>query len=379
MEGSRREIITIEKFLKRSWPILALGALLLIGASALLFTFAVSGKARKSDAAVTAASQIAAPTSTSGLVPRALDGMLVGVEDSQLQPYALIVENHTDARPLAGPSAASLVFEIPVEGGITRNLLVFDATTTAEAIGPVRSARPYFVDFADGLNAVFGHVGGSPESLDKISKMPALRDLNEYFNGRYYWRSVKREAPHNVYTRTDLLHEAATDKKWATGHFRSWTFKDDDPPDSATGSVRGDLAGPKVMYGGSYNANWVYDKKTDAYRRFESGRQQSDQDGTAVTAKNVVVMKTDGSVLDAVGRLKIRTTGKGQAALYRDGKKFELTWQRAAGEHIRFESVDGLEAMFNRGTTWIEVVIDPAIYGAINGTPVTASSTTSTK
>ena len=357
---------------------LAFGAVLLLAACVALFSFAVSGKGRKEQASTPAPTVEASATSTGDLIPRALDGILVPPTEAQLQPYAVMVENHTDARPLTGPANANLVFEIPVEGGITRYMLVFDATTTVDGVGPVRSARPYFVDFADGLNAVYSHVGGSPEALEKISGMKSFRDLNEFWNGKYFWRSTKRVAPHNVYTRSDQFHDAAVAKKWSEGHFRSWRYKEDDGLDSTTTS-RGDIDGPKLMYGGSYTASWKFDKEYNQYIRSEAGEAQKDQDGTPVNAKNVAVILTESSVLDDVGRLKIRTTGRGKAVLYRDGKKFTLTWHRNAGEHIQFESIDGSEAVFNRGTTWIEVVTDPAAYAVASEGPVVSKNTGSAK
>lgn len=364
-QNSRRVTISLETFIKRSWPVLAFGAVLLIGAIAGLTWFAVSGKGRKQPVvqASTATSTVAeVATSTSDLVSRALDGVLVLPAESRLQAYAVMVENHADARPLSGPAAANLAFEIPVEGGITRYLLIFDATTTVDAIGPVRSARAYYVDLADGLNAVYAHVGGSPESLDMIKGMSGFRDLNEFFNGKYFWRSTKRVAPHSTFTRTDLLHEAAAAKKFKDGHFVGWHYKEDDALESTTSSVRGDKDGPKVSYGGSYNTRWTYDRTNNAYERHEGGTLQKDADGTVVKAKNVVVMKTDGDVIDNYGRLKIRTTGRGEAVLYRDGKDSKIVWRRTAGENFRFEGLDGTDVMFNRGTTWIQVTLNSGTF-----------------
>ncbi|MFH1620850.1 MAG: DUF3048 domain-containing protein [Patescibacteria group bacterium] len=369
MEGSREIKISFEKFIKRSWPILVFGGVLLVVTSVLLFIFAVSGKGRKQVSNTeNTVTDTPATTDEAILIPRNLDGVLVAPEEARLQPYAVMVENHVDARPLSGPALANLVFEIPVEGGITRYLLVFDATTTVQTIGPVRSARPYFVDFADGLNAVYTHVGGSPEALEMISGLSSFRDLNEFFNGRFFWRSAKRTAPHNVFTSTDLLHEAALGKKWTDGHFRPWSYKDDDPFDSTTSTNRGSENGPKLTYGGSYSVSWTYDRETNSYKRTEGEKKQLDQDGSQVTAKNIVVLQTDGSVIDSEGRLKIRTTGRGKATLYRDGRSFEVSWFRASGEHIKIESIDGKEADFNRGTTWVEVMLNTT----------SATSTTST-
>ncbi|MDQ7815149.1 MAG: DUF3048 domain-containing protein [Patescibacteria group bacterium] len=376
-ENSRKIKIPIEVFIKRSWPILALGAVLLVFAIGALVWFAVSGKGRRNMQAnaTSTADTIEVTTTTGDLIPRSLDGVLVTPDESRLQPFAVMVENQIDARPMLGPAKANIVFEMPVEGGITRYLLLFDATSTVDAIGPVRSARPYYVDIADGFNAVYAHVGGSPDALTKIGTISGFRNLDEFSSGKYFWRSTKRSAPHNTYTRMDLLQSAAAAKKWPTGHFTAWHYKDDSQMESTTGTVRGDKDGPSLKYGGSYNVEWKFDKQKNIYVRYEGGSIQKDQDGEVVTAHNVIVLETDGSVLDNVGRLQIRTTGKGSAVLYRDGRSDKLVWRRTSGENFRWETVDGADALLNRGTTWVEVTMNPRVYTMES--PTTGTTTTS--
>ncbi len=357
-ETSHRVKIPIETFIKRSWPVLLFGAVLLLLVTAGLIWYAVSGVGRKEPKALTPVvtpEDIQVTTTTSAMVSRALDGILVPPDQAQLQAYAVMVENETAARPLTGPAKANLAFEFPVEGGITRYMLVFDATTTVDAIGPVRSARPYFVDLANAFSAVYAHVGGSPEALDKINGMSSLRDLNEFTNGKYFWRTAKLDAPHNVLTRTDLLHEAAVAKKFKQGHFNGWHYKGDDALTSATSTVRGNEDGPTLPYGGAYDVSWTYVRADNVYERHQAGDLQKDADGSVVRAKNVVVLETDGQVTDSEGRLHIRTTGRGKATLYRDGTAHELVWTRSAGSNFYFETLDGTDALFDRGTTWVEV------------------------
>ncbi len=378
MEEHREVRISIETLIKRSWPLLAFGAVLLIAVIVGLLWFAISGQGRKFTSTAlpveTSSTVVISATSTDILVPRALDGIFVQPVNAELQPYAVMVENYIGARPLSGPAHANLAFEIPVEGGISRYLLVFDATTTIDAIGPVRSARPYFVDYADGLNAVYAHVGGSPQSLNEISNLAGFRDLNEFFNGKYFWRSANHTAPHNVFTRTDLLHEADASKRFRVGHFRSWHYKADEPLKSPTSSVRGTENGPALNYGHSYSYSvaWTYKRSKNVYLRSEAGRLQKDRDGVQVQAKNIIVLHTNGSVIDSEGRLKIRTTGRGKATLYRDGRKFDVIWTRALGVHVQFEGLDGTDVYFDRGTTWIEVMLD----GSVSGNPSGAATST---
>lgn len=365
--GSRRETIPFDLFVKRSWPLFVIAAIFLLFTSALLFRFAFLGKGGVARSAPAPSVTHAASTSTNEIrVPRALDGVLVAPEESHVLPYAVMIDNHADARPSSGLAEANLVYEIPVEGGLTRYMAIYDERSTAEQIGPVRSARPYFLDFADAIGAVYAHVGGSPEALARLSTRLRSRNIDEFFNGSSFWHSQKGFPPHNTYTRTDLLHARAAAHGWKANQWHAWRFKDDDPKESASGTSRGTASGPSIAYGGTANVAWEYDSRTNAYLRTLAQQPHIERHGARVTARNVVVILTDADILDAEGRLKLRTTGRGKAFLYRDGKRARLTWRRVGGEHIQFESVDGSEALFNRGTTWIEVVTNARIFEKID-------------
>jgi hypothetical protein len=364
------------KKLQRSWPAIAAGAVLVIGVCGFSWWYAVSGKGRQANPQPTPSevTEATSTTPTATTTARHLDGSPVLPGEEGLQAFAVMIDNHPDARPQSGLAEANLVYEIPVEGGMTRFMAVFDATTTAEQIGPVRSARKYFVEFADGLDAVYAHVGGSPEALQLTHALPGFRELDEFANSATFWRSKKRAAPHNVYTRIDLLREAAARKKWSTGSFVGWAYVDAAPTSTVTGQ---DV--PDITYEAVPSITWKYVPATNSYERYASGAQKKDIDGAPVVAKNVVVLFTESSILDSYGRLKVRTTGKGQAMLYRDGKAIQMTWHRSAGEHLRFETMDSKEALFNPGTTWIQVLAGSEAPSAfLPSTSTTVPTATST-
>ena len=384
-EGSRRERIPLDVFLKRSWPLIALGAVLILLVSGILAWYAVSGVGRTAphvSSPVEGSTTSTSATSTLTLVPRSLDGVLVEPTLAHLLPFAVMIDNHPDARPQSGLAEASLVFEAPVEGGLTRYMAVFDSSSTVDQIGPVRSARPYFVDWANGLGAVYAHVGGSPDALDYIKSMPSFHNLDQFFNGNTFWRSAKRAPPHNTYTRTELLLSLAQAKNWKPSQWHAWDYKDDDTlsaatttlgASSSTGSatkkviLRGTSAGPIIPFNDNTHVGWQYDRANDTYIRLINGVQYTDLDGTQVRAHNVVVILTDTQILDSEGRLKVRTTGRGSALLYRDGDVFPMTWFRTTGGQISFEGVDGTDVQFNRGTTWIEVVASSILFQGLKG------------
>lgn len=342
---------------------IAVGAVLFLLASMTLLYFILNDSFRRTPDAHLPDQQVVA-TSTEAFLPRRLDGVMVPAGQEAKRPLAVMVENHTDARPWSGLDQASVVFEAPVEGGITRFMALFDSTSTVNEIGPVRSARPYYVDWAAGYKAAYAHVGGSPAAIDLIKTFATstLFDVNEFYNGSTFWRDGRRVAPHNAYTSIELLN-ANVEKKNATSTMapKSWSFQDE-----ATTTDRGDNGSViSIPYGGSYNVSWKYDKEQNRYIRQNRGSPMTTRDGKWIEAKNVIMILTDSKVLDEVGRLEVRTVGSGDATMYRDGKQYLIRWKRSPGEPMKFEGRDGADVLLNRGMTWVEVTTDSRIYAGL--------------
>lgn len=344
-------------WVRRSWKPLAAGAVVVCVIIGLALWYAVSGVGRASSVQHPDTGQVEAtstlPEMQADMERRSLDGEMVVMGLGHLPSYGVMIDNHPDARPQSGLAQASLVYEIPVEGGLTRFMAVFDASSTVDQIGPVRSARLYFEELADGLEAVYAHVGGSPEALDQAKTWKGFRDLNEFYNGGYFWRSKSRAAPHNVYTKVDLLRDAFVKKAWENGSFVPWKYV----PDAFATTTQKGMSLPSISYPAELPIRWTFDPSTGSYERTDGKTLKKDLDGTVIEAKNVVILETEGSVIDDYGRLKIRTTGKGQATVYRDGKEFHGVWKRVQGEHLRFETIDGADLLFRPGPTWIQVVL----------------------
>ncbi|MFH0779925.1 MAG: DUF3048 domain-containing protein [Parcubacteria group bacterium] len=267
--------------------------------------------------------------------------------------YAAMIDNMNVARPAYGLSRASLVYEAIAEAPITRFIAFFSGDEKIDRIGPVRSTRPYYVDWVKEINGVYSHVGGSPDALMTLLNYDF--DLNEFTSNEYFWRSDNHLAPHNVFTSSDLVLKAIEEKNWQLpADFGSWIFKPDaamaDRPEAQTVSV--DFANPV------YNVKWEYGKETNDYLRSEGGVAQKDADnGAEIRAKNVAVMYVSSRVIDAVGRRSTKTIGGGEAVVFQDGKATTGTWKRdGLNSRTRFFDDAGKEISFNAGTTWIEAV-----------------------
>lgn len=289
------------------------------------------------------------------LVKAPFSGLEITDEQSNKRPLAVVIENSPDARPQSGLMEADIVFETLAEGGITRFLAIFQSQEANE-IGPVRSARPYFVDWVLGYDALFAHVGGSQEALNQIISK-RVYDINQFYFGSYFWRSSERYAPHNVYTTTEKLRKAAASKSYPLEktNISALSFKEDLPLEE-----RLDVQRFKVEFNYNYGPIYTYSKECNCYlRSFEGGKHIDATSGKQLSAKNVIVLFSD------MGSMKVRsstyttidTVGSGKAFYYLDGKKTEGTWARTSLESpLKFYGSDKQEIQLNIGTTWIDVV-----------------------
>lgn len=285
-----------------------------------------------------------------------LTGLLIDPSRTSYRPLAVVIENHPDARPQSGYDKADLVYETIAEGGITRTLAIYQSQDTNE-IGPVRSARDYFIDWLSEYNAAFIHVGGNSDALAKIATNH-VPDINQFYYGNYFWRSTARYAPHNVYTTTAKLYSAlekAAISKTTT--FSPLTFKKDlaekDRPISQNITIN--FSSAQFVVGYSYNP------KTNSYLRSLAGLPHKDKvTGEQLSVKNIVVQyesMSPGKSHTGEQKTNIITTGKGKMVLFQDGKAITGFWEKTGG-NSKTKLIDSLgnEIKFNPGQTWFEIV-----------------------
>lgn len=285
-------------------------------------------------------------------VRRLIDGIYVNRGEENIFPVGIIIENQVDARPQSGLSEANLVYEAEAEGWITRFLAFYAGKADIEKIGPVRSARPYFVDWVNEFSALFAHCGGSPEALVKIKK-DKIYDLNEFYNEKYFWRDNAREPPHNIYTSSEKLRKYLETKGLTEGKYFSWQFKDDSEaaarPDNSEITINFKLS--------DYIVKWKYSKESNDYARYMAGEAHKDAEGHEVKAKNIIVEFVSAEIIDDDLRLKMEHIGEGKAIVCMDGRCEEGKWQKKTpASRTQFYNVGGEEFKFNAGATWIEAV-----------------------
>jgi hypothetical protein len=300
------------------------------------------------------------------------------------RPIGIMVENHEDARPQSGISSADVVYEAVAEGGITRFLTVFYCQS-AEEVGPIRSARTYFLDFISeyGTNPLYTHVGGAntPGPADALSQIETYgwagyNDLNQFSIGfPTFWRDYDRlghtaATEHTMYSTTEkLLQFAATNRKlkvenekgvpWTTG-FAPYTFRDEAPAAQRPASQAIHLE--FWTSDAAYAVDWTYDPAANIYKRNVGGVAHIDRNtGKQLTTKSIVVLTMiethadDGYADDA--HLLYKTKGTGKASIFMDGKRTVGTWEKdlRTSRTLLFDGA-GLPIKLNRGTIWFEIL-----------------------
>lgn len=282
---------------------------------------------------------------------RPLDGREVAVEDSDLRPVVVMMENHYESRPISGLENASVIYESIVEADITRFLAIFDPKVRAQKIGPVRSARPFFVEIAREWNPIYFHAGGSPDGLSLIKAL-GIDNVNEISaDGIYFWRDSSRYAPHNLYTSINQINRAIEAKGYATStDFLSWKFKKGEK------SIGDEAREVEFNFSETslYQVKYIYDEDDNNYTRYQNNSVHKTATGIILKADNIIRQFVDSEIVDSYGRLDVDVSSGGKAIIYQDGIAVEGTWKKQGGRTRYFDS-EGEEIRFNIGTTWIEL------------------------
>ncbi len=337
---------------------LILLTLLVLGVAALAGYVLFGGSQGGSSVANT---NLPAQTSIPTELRRVLDGVFTKAVDANNLPAGVMVENLASARPQAGLDAANVVYEAPVEGGITRFLALYAGGTEAAKIGPVRSARSYFLDWAKEYGLLYVHAGGSPDALRKI-ETEDIRDLDQSRHNNFFWRDeerLKKKVPreHTLYTSQRLLTFAQRDLDLpATGSYRGWQFADA----PALGDRPATVSPISIAFSTfHYKVEYTYDRATNTYARAQGEQPHVMEDGTPIRAANIVVQFVSASLVpgDAKGRLQLDTIGSGKALIFRNGERVVATWKKPSREERTiFTDENGTEVTFTAGNVWIEIV-----------------------
>lgn len=268
----------------------------------------------------------------------------------------IMIENSLDARPQSGLQDAGVVFEAIAEGGITRFLALFQ-DAKPQYIGPVRSLRPYYIDFAAPFQASIVHIGGSPEALREV-RNGNYRDLDQFFNANYFSRVSTRAAPHNVYTSFKQLDALNKAKGYKSSKFTIWPRKADSQLAIPTAtSISFAISGP------DFHVNYGYKPSSNSYVRSEGGARHlnlvsaKDKTGVRLHPKVVIALVMSYRIASDGQHSVYTDTGKGKVYVFQDGGVTVGSWKKSGTtSQITFKDAAGMPLKLNAGQTWLTLV-----------------------
>ena len=314
-----------------------------------------------------------APVEPDPLYTNPLTGEGTETDLTAARPIAIMLNNLRKALPQCGVAQADLIYEVPAEGGITRMMAVFQSLDGVDTIGSVRSARPYYVELAAGLDAVFIHAGGSDDAYSAIKKHGVFNidGVNGPYGGTMFYRDAARKQnagfEHSLFTSKDRIEKllsgslAKMRQTHKEGYSLPLAFAKDGTPANGSPANRID-----VEFSYYKTGNFTYDPETGAYL-VEQHIDKHDlpyvdgSDGTQVSVTNVLVLKTDVNPIkgDSAGRQTVRLTGSGSGYFACGGVYVPITWSKeSATAPFRFTAADGQPLTLGTGTSYIILVDD---------------------
>lgn len=300
-----------------------------------------------------------------GQVVSYLTGEYVPEEIGRRRPVAVMMNNLKPALPQAGLANAGVVYEAPVEGGITRLMGIFEDYDNLERIGSVRSCRDYYIYYASGFDAIYVHYGQSEyaknhlaqEEVDNIS---GLSDVSGYAGESVFYRTEDKNPPHNAYTSFEGIQKGIEvngySQEYSEGFQPGYAFCGLDEEIDLPGSPA-----YVVKPGYSINQPWFeYNPEDKLYYRFQYGDKQTDMlTGEQVAYKNIILQYSTWRNYDEHGYLNIDVNEGNVGKYICNGKVIDITWKKHDpwGATYYYDT-NGNQITLDTGKTWVCIIQD---------------------
>ena len=288
-------------------------------------------------------------------------------EDSNKRPIAVMIDNNVGYSSQVGLQDAFVTYEAIVEGGLTRMMAIFKDTNTS-LIGPVRSSRHYFLDYALEYDALYAHYGWSTFAENDIKSL-RVNNINGLYVDSAYWRDRKIAAHHNVFTNIETLYKSAENLGYqtTTDEWEALPITSDNvdltkiknktctDTDCDTGLVQANKV--TIPYSNSQTRSYAYDSERKVYLRYMNHNAHIDRDSKEqYHYKNIIIIKVKNKTLDSYGRQDLDTTGTKEAYYITNGYAIPITAKKdsRSGKTI-YNYMDGSEVRLNDGNTFIQI------------------------
>ena len=288
-------------------------------------------------------------------------------EDSNKRPIAVMIDNNVGYSSQVGLQDAFVTYEAIVEGGLTRMMAIFKDTNTS-LIGPVRSSRHYFLDYALEYDSLYAHYGWSTFAENDIKSL-RVNNINGLYVDSAYWRDRKIAAPHNVFTNIETLYKSTENLGYqtTTDEWEALPITSDNvdltkiknktctDTDCDTGLVQANKV--TIPYSNSQTRSYAYDSERKVYLRYMNHNAHIDRDSKEqYHYKNIIIIKVKNKTLDSYGRQDLDTTGTKEAYYITNGYAIPITAKKdsRSGKTI-YNYMDGSEVKLNDGNTFIQI------------------------
>lgn len=297
-----------------------------------------------------------------GHVVSYLTGEYVPETIGRRRPVAVMLNNLKPACPQAGIANAGVVYEAPVEGGITRLMGVFEDYDNLEKIGSVRSCRDYYIFYASGFNAIYTHYGQSAYALPFLD-LPEVNNLSGLagYGDQVFYRTTDRKSPHNAYTSFEGIQKGIEINGYSQEYDENFTpgyaFCGVDEEVELPGAEEASIVKPGYFL----NKPWFeYNPEDKLYYRFQYGDKQIDQlTGEQIAYKNIILQYSSWRNYDENGYLNIDVDAPNVGKYITNGKVIDITWKKHEPWGATFYyDTNGNQITMDTGKTWVCIIQD---------------------
>ena len=274
------------------------------------------------------------------------------------RPIAVMIDNEKPAWPHAGLNDAYLLYEIIIEGGESRIMALFKGKDT-EKVGPVRSARHYFLDYVMENDAQYVHFGWSPKAQSDIQEYNINNINGVTGDSKIFWREGNKVSYHNAFTSIENIVSRAKEKKYRLTSEDEGVFKYSPKEINLENGQDANII--KIKYSALQNVTYKYNAETKLYERYMRGIEHKDREtGEFFVAKNIIVCYVKNGLLDDPedkGRQELYNIGTGEGLFITNGKCIDITWNKEKREtKTKYYDKNKKEIVLNDGITWVQIV-----------------------
>lgn len=280
--------------------------------------------------------------------------------ESDKRPIAVMINTHKDARPQAGLSDAYMVYEIMVEGGITRMMALYTQDFTEEKIGAIRSSRHNYLDYVLENDAIYIHWGGSPQAYSDLKTLKITHIDGITYGDKYFVtdKTLKRAIEHTRFTSSEKIMQGIEKLKLKTttdkGYLLNYTT-DEVKLSEKEGSKEANKI--TLKYSKYQTVSYEYNSDEQVYYRFMSGDAHTDLvTGEQYHFKNIIAYSVKYNTIDDYGRQDLENVGSGEGVYITNGYSIPIKWtKKDRSSKTIYTYLDGTEIDVSDGNTFIQI------------------------